>query len=195
MLLEVATTSGAITGGLIATAIAPQYLEGLFGGILVFTAVSMGRVPSDTSGYGPTGRLDTSFVDPVSGRRIHYGVQKLPTGFGTSFLAGGFSGLLGIGGGVVKVPIMTLVMRMPLQAAIATSNFMIGVTASTSAIIYFTRGYVTPHTAVPTALGVLVGAGLQPRLFGKVRSSFVKRLFQLVLIAFAVQMVRTAFHG
>ncbi|HEY7958217.1 MAG: sulfite exporter TauE/SafE family protein [Polyangia bacterium] len=195
MVLEIATTSGAIAGGLIATSMNERWLEGLFAGILIVTAFGMGRLKPDAESSGPTGRLDTSFLDPVSGARVRYGVRHLGIGMGASVAAGGLSGLLGIGGGVIKVPIMTLVMRIPLKAAVATSNFMIGVTAGTSAIIYFSRGYVTPYLAVPTALGVLIGAGIEPRVGRRVRSSAVKRIFEVVLVVFAAQMLWKALHG
>jgi uncharacterized membrane protein YfcA len=102
------------------------------------------------------------------------------------------SGLLGIGGGIIKVPIMSLVMRMPMRAAIATSNFMIGVTAATSAVIYYQRGFIDPQIAIPTALGVLAGAQIGARIGGRVRSQRLKQVFQGLLLIFAIQMLYQA---
>ena len=85
-------------------------------------------------------------------------MHGLGLGFVLSFVAGNVSGLLGVGGGAFKVPIMNLLMGVPLKATIATSNLMIGVTAATSAAIFYGRGYVDPHWAVPAALGILAGA-------------------------------------
>lgn len=194
MVLEIATTAGALGGGLVATAVDARYLEAVFALLLVVTAFSMGGLKSGRA-FGRTGTLDTRYVDPVSGARVVYGVRHLPLGFGASGLAGLFSGLLGIGGGVVKVPIMTLVMGIPLKAAIATSNFMIGVTAATSALVYYGRGFVAPHVAVPTALGILIGAGVEPRVFGRVRSAWVKRIFQAILLFLAVEMALEALRA
>jgi uncharacterized membrane protein YfcA len=84
---------------------------------------------------------------------------------------------------------MVLVMGVPLRAAIATSNFMIGVTAATSALVYYGHGYVDPQVAVPTALGVLLGAQLGSRLGGRARNIVLKRLFQGGLILFGLQML------
>ena len=94
-----------------------------------------------------------------------------------SFLAGNISGLLGIGGGVIKVPVMNLIMKIPLRAAIATSNFMIGITAATSAIIYYQHGYIDPTIAIPTALGILLGAQIGSRIGGRVRSAWLNKSF------------------
>jgi uncharacterized membrane protein YfcA len=195
MVLEIATAAGALAGGLLASMVPNRALEAGFAILLVGTSWAMGRLQVERVAYEKTGVLDTSYVDPASGRIIEYGVHRLPSGLASSFAAGGFSGLLGIGGGVIKVPMMALVMRIPLRAAIATSNFMIGVTASTSALVYFGRGYLVPEVTVPTALGILAGAGLEPRLFGKVRSAFIKRAFQGLLVFFALEMAYKAYRG
>ena len=113
----------------------------------------------------------------------------------TSILAGHIPGQLGKGGGVVKVPAMNLIMGVPLRAAIATSNFMIGITAATSATLYYQRGYLNPSIAIPTALGVLAGAQIGARLSGKVRSARLQQIFQAVLIFFAILMSYRAITG
>jgi hypothetical protein len=87
---------------------------------------------------------------------------------------------------------MNLVMGVPLRAAIATSNFMIGITAATSAIVYYRHGYLDPQIAIPTALGVLVGAQVGTRVGGRLRSQLLKQVFQLLLIVFAIQMIYQA---
>jgi uncharacterized membrane protein YfcA len=109
--------------------------------------------------------------------------------------AGNISGLLGIGGGIIKVPIMSLVMGVPLRASIATSNFMIGITAATSAIIYYARGFIDPILAVPTALGVVAGAQIGTRLGGRLKSEKLKLVFQLVMLLFAINMFYQALNG
>jgi uncharacterized protein len=194
MILEIATTLGALAGGITAVLLDPRYLFLLFGVVLLYVVYSMRKMPQDEGGNRPTGLLDTTYVDPLAGRPITYGVQHLPAGMAASFLAGNVSGLLGIGGGIIKVPIMSIVMGMPLKAAIATSNFMIGVTAATSAVIYYGRGLIDPQIAVPTALGVLVGAQIGPRIGGKARSRTLKLVFQGLLLVFAIQMIWKAWH-
>lgn len=195
MVLEVATTLGALAGGITAVLVSPRLLEGLFGLILVYVVYSLNRLPKAGEGGGPTGLLDTRYIDPFTGEEVTYGIRHLPAGMAASFLAGNVSGLLGVGGGIIKVPIMVLVMGMPLKAAIATSNFMIGVTAATSAVVYYARGYVDPQIAVLTALGVLLGAQVGPRLGGRARTRTLKWIFQGVLLLFAVQMLGKAVLG
>jgi hypothetical protein len=195
MVLEIATTAGALTGGATAVLIRPSLLTIFFGLILVYVAFSMRKLPKEDREVLPTGILDTTYVDPHTGNVVNYGIRNLPFGMGASFLAGNISGLLGIGGGIIKVPIMSLVMGVPLRASIATSNFMIGITAATSAVIYYGRGYIDPTIAIPTALGVLAGAQVGTRLGGRLRSQKLKQVFQLLLLLFAIQMFYQALRG
>jgi len=195
MVLEIATTLGALAGGITAVLVSPRVLEIVFGVVLLYVIYSMNALPKEERAVTPTGVLDTTYQDPLTGRMVAYGVRHLPAGLGASFLAGNISGLLGIGGGIIKVPIMSLVMGMPLKAAIATSNFMIGVTAATSAIIYYGRGYIDPEITIPTALGILIGAQLGSRLGGHLRTLTLKRLFLGLLLLFAAQMLWKAATG
>ncbi len=195
MVMEIATTLGALAGGITAVLISPNALSFMFGAVLLYVVFSMRRLPKEEIAVGPTGLLDTSYTDPMTGEVITYGVHHLPTGMAASFIAGNISGLLGIGGGVIKVPIMTLVMGLPLRAAIGTSNFMIGITAATSAVIYYQHGYIDPSIAIPTALGVLLGAQVGTRVGGRVRSQRLKQIFQVLLLIFALQMFAKALLG
>lgn len=195
MVMEIATTLGALAGGLTAVFLSPRWLQAIFGLVLVYVVWSMQRGKREELSPSPTGLLDTAYVDPATGDEVHYGIHNLPAGLGASFIAGNVSGLLGIGGGIIKVPIMTLVMGMPMRAAIATSNFMIGVTAATSAVIYYQRGFIDPQIAIPTALGVLLGAQIGSRLGGRVRSATLKRIFQWLLVVFAIEMLYQAVFG
>lgn len=195
MVLEVATTAGALAGGITAMLINPRLLTVFFGLILLYVAFSMRRLPGQECSSSPTGTMDTSYVDPLMGQTVQYGVRNLPLGMGASFLAGNISGLLGIGGGIIKVPIMSLAMGMPLRASIATSNLMIGITAATSAIIYYSRGHIHPSIAIPAALGVLAGAQTGARIGGRLKSERLRQVFQVLLLVFAVQMFYRSLRG
>ncbi|MCJ7503156.1 MAG: sulfite exporter TauE/SafE family protein, partial [Acidobacteriia bacterium] len=109
--------------------------------------------------------------------------------------AGVVSGMLGVGGGVVKVPLMFLAMGVPFKVATATSNFMIGVTAAASAFIYYTRGDVRLLVTAPPAVGVYLGAALGSRLMRRTSSRWLIVLFSFIMFYFAVIMVWKSFHG
>jgi uncharacterized membrane protein YfcA len=199
MTLELSTTVGAIMGGVTAAFLSKNALSGLFAAVMVPTIVTLWRKkeesPSRMDGEvePPRGPLDARFYDPNLRREVSYRVKRLPLGMALSFLAGNISGLLGIGGGAIKVPAMTIAMGVPIKAAAATSNFMIGVTAVASAYIYYSRGDVNPLIAVPTAIGVTVGALAGSRIGPRLRSKQLARLFAGVMAILALQMGLVAF--
>ena len=178
MTLELATTLGAVAGGVIAGLLNAQTLSILFSALLIYTAWSMIRK-----------RDHPENTDNPSGAGNSYQVAHLPLGMGVSFFAGNVSGLLGVGGGIVKVPVMYMIMRVPLKTALATSNFMIGVTASAGAFVYFSRGEVNPLVAGSTMLGAFLGATLGSRLLPKVRAEYLKKAFVLVLLYLSLEML------
>jgi len=178
MTLELATTLGAIAGGVIAGLVEPQILYFLFSALLVYTAWTMSKKRDQTTGPEETKAGEGS-----------YEITRLPLGMGASFVAGNVSGLLGVGGGIVKVPVMYLLMRVPLKTAVATSNFMIGVTASAGAFVYFFRGDVNPLVAGSTMLGVFLGATLGSRLLPKIEADYLKKAFVVVLLYLSLEML------
>lgn len=109
-----------------------------------------------------------------------------------SVVAGAVSGLLGIGGGVFKVPALHLLCGIPIKAAAATSNFMIGATAAASAFLYYGRGEVRPALTAATVIGVVGGSVLGSALNRRVRGAHVQKVFAVLLMAVAVQMLYRA---
>jgi uncharacterized protein len=196
MFLELATTLGALVGALVAGLVASRWLYLVFAGVLLLTTAAMWRNPelrprtARPDRLADRLRLHGRAREGAGGELRPYRVCNTRLGLAASGLAGAISGLLGIGGGILKVPAMNLVMRLPLKSAAATSNFMIGVTAAASAGVYFVRGDIDPFVAGPVALGVLLGTQLGTRLLPRVGSGTLRRVFTLVLLAVAVQMVR-----
>lgn len=192
MTLEITTASGALLGGLTATFLNRFTLEVVFAVALTVLGFHMLRSSRQREGnhepFHPNSRLSSEYVDSYSKKTVRYGVRNLPLGLGVSFLAGNVSGLLGIGGGVMKVPAMVLAMGVPMRAAVATSNFMIGVTAVSSAFVYYSRGFILPQVAVPTALGVFIGSLFGARIATRMKGSRLTVFFALVLLVFAAQM-------
>lgn len=198
MLLETSTTIGSVLGAVVAIYLDQMILLLLFSAILVYSAVHMltkkEKVfrPEDIGEEGQMLDLSCTYVDPKSGGEVCYGVKGVKTGLGASLVAGGLSGLLGVGGGVIKVPVMNACMCVPMKAATATSNFMIGVTALAGALIFFRQGLIEPVLAATVAIGILFGAMIGTRLIDKVDNASLRRMFGAVLIMVAVLMVLKA---
>lgn len=201
MTLELATTLGALAGGLTAGLLSARALEGLFSVVLLPVAFLMwrGRAGRRTDTVEPSapreggcenlGALGARFHDEAEDRDVAYRVDRLPAGMGIAFVAGNLSGLLGIGGGVFKVPALNLLCHVPIKAAAATSNFMIGVTAAASAFLYYGRGEVHPSLTASAVLGVLGGSALGSVLNRYIGGKAVRSLFAVLLGLVAVWML------
>lgn len=197
MFLEIATTTGAMTGAILAGVLGGPWLFLLFAAILGYSAISMLRRPTRTAGnvtvphdrVADSLSLSGSYYDAALGRIVEYRASGGITGLILMYVAGGVSGLLGIGSGVLKVPAMDIAMYLPMKVSTATSNFMIGVTAAASAGVYFARGQINPFIAAPVAIGVLVGATVGTRIMARTKSTQLRRVFVVVLLAVAAQML------
>jgi uncharacterized protein len=183
MTLELATTVGALIAALVAHHVNRRTLAVLFVCFLVYTAGSLVKKAWDSR--------HTKREDVIP----DYTPQNYPVGLAASLIAGGFSGLLGIGGGPIKVPVMLLFMKVPLRVAAATSNFMIGVTAATSAYVYWGRGDVRVDIAAPLVAGVFAGSLLGARISPKIRSFYILILLVGIASWLAIQMIYKLIMG
>lgn len=211
MTLELFTAGGALIGGLVAFLLPERILEGIFTALLVYVALTMARRrdPPRATPAAPTPAVplahaaaDVPSVPPPAppaqiGMRAAlagpgYEIHRLVPGAIGSVGAGVISALLGVGGGLVKVPVMHVIMGVPLRVATATSNLMIGITASASAIIYLLRGGIDPYVAAPTAIGVFVGASIGSRIAHRIDLRILRGLFVAILLYTAWQMLQRA---
>jgi len=199
MFLELATTTGAVCGALLAAAVAPEFLYFLLGAVVLLSAaMQVARMSEEIPADEPNAlatrlKLSSSYPDRRLGREVPYSARRVPLGFAMMWFAGVVSGLLGIGSGVLKVLAMDGAMRLPMKVSSATSNFMIGVTAAASAGIYIGRGDVDPRIAGPVALGVLAGALTGARLLHRVSNRSVRLIFLPVLVAVGLEMIGRGF--
>lgn len=196
MVLELATTTGALVGALLAGVVQSRLLFLIFGSVLAISVVPLVRrlgeelpAPTPPDWWARRLRLVSSYTDATLGRVVSYAPARLPLGLAMMWVAGLISGLLGIGSGTFKVLAMDTAMRLPMKVSTTTSNFMIGVTAAASAGIYFSRGDVNPLLAAPVALGVVLGAGLGSRLVPHLSNRVLRRLFVPVMLLIAAEMV------
>ena len=200
MFLEVGTVLGAITGAFVAGFLAPSILFVLFGLMLIYASAIMiaGRRIDFPSGVVPDKtaqklRLGSEYFDPATGATSRYEVTNTLRTLGISGIAGVVSGLLGVGGGIISVPTMNLLSKVPVKVASATSNFMIGVTAAASSTVYFVRGDVQPLLVAPLMIGVVIGAALGTRLLRRTPPLKVKLLFAILLVTISVLMILKGF--
>lgn len=177
MTLELATSFGAAVTAYLVGYFNRNALEGLFAGFLLYSAITIlfrgGKISTQDD---LASNADGEYVIPP------YEPKNYPLGLGASLVAGGLSGLLGIGGGPIKVPVMYLFMRVPLMVATATSNFMVGVTAAASAVVYYRRGDILVQYAAPLAVGVFLGSLLGARLAPRIHTKIVVYLLIAIML-------------
>lgn len=200
MLLEIATSIGALFGAYLATRIPTSAVAIIFGLVLLYSAWDSFFGSHTKSDGAETAdalavklRLDSTY--PVDGKLQSYHVQGVPGGFGLMFGAGTLSGLLGIGSGALKVLAMDRIMRLPFKVSTTTSNFMIGVTAAASAGVYFSRGYIDPAISMPVLLGVLAGSMTGAKLLMHARVKMLRLVFACVILLLAVEMIYNGWTG
>ena len=211
VVLETATTLGALCGVLLVGIIPVSALFLLFALVLFVSARQMLVRRSDpavsasvgasvatsapaTAGWTASLALDSSYPDRALGREVAYQVQRVPLAMLLMYGAGLISALLGIGSGVLKIPAMDTALRLPIKVSSATSNFMIGVTAAASAGAWFLRGDIVSAIAGPVALGSVAGAVLGARVLMRLSNDKLRVMFVAILLVLAAQMLFEAFH-
>jgi hypothetical protein len=184
MTMETMTVAGALVGGFVGAALSKGVLSVVFGSVMIavsiYLVVAKRTVQAPLAHGADLGVLGHSYYDRNLQKVVSYRVRRLPVGMGVSGVAGAISGLLGVGGGFLKVPVMVLGMGIPVRAAVSTSSFMIGVTACASSAVYLSRGLIDPAVAVPVVLGTTVGAYFGSKLTLRVRSSVLTLLLAVV---------------
>ncbi len=193
MLLEVATTAGGLAGGVIAIMLSQHTLQRMFGVMTIVSAVAMlGRLKKRNvivAEDADTGRLGGRYHEAESGGVVSYRVKRVPVAMAVSLAAGSLSSLLGVGGGILKVPALNAWCGVPMRAAAATSAFMIGVTAASGVVIYFGRGDIVPWMAAATVLGVLAGSRAGFMVGERAKAKWLKLLLAAILVVVGVLML------
>jgi uncharacterized protein len=198
LILALATAPSAVLGAVLATHVNARVLAAVFAVVLGASAYRM--VASTRAGDPSTTnerphppshlRFRPSYREPSTGEDIPYTVSRLPLGVAASTVAGLVSGMLGVGGGIVQVPVMNLLMGVPIKVATTTSTYVIGITAMAGAFVYYNHrpSLVDPALAVPVTIGVFIGASVGSRVLGRVSQRALRNTFTVVLVIYAIQM-------
>lgn len=197
MFLEIATTVGAVAGALIAIYTPTNTIAILFGAVLLFSAAMTLRKKNQealTEGSRLSAVLKLNSSYPTQTGTVEYKLKNVGAGFSIMTVAGVMSGLLGIGSGALKVLAMDTAMKIPFKVSTTTSNFMIGVTAAASAVVYLQRGYMDPGIAFPVVLGVLGGAFTGAKLLTKINPSTLRIIFCIAITFVALEMIYNGYH-
>ena len=199
MFLEIATTIGAVTGALVAIWLNNNVIAVIYGCVLLLTAAMQQRRKSDHDGVvgSETARRLKLFGTwpQKDGSMKSYQLKNVGGGFSVMYVAGVLSGILGIGSGVLKVLAMDAMMKVPFKVSTTTSNFMMGVTACASAVIYVQRGVIAPGIAFPVMIGVIFGALKGASLVKKMNVRVLRQIFCVAITLVAINMIWQGMAG
>lgn len=200
MLLEVFTTAGGVVGALMAGIFSSKLLYIFFSLILLnsfygmlkktglITKVKKEEEKVENDKYADRYKLNSTYYDKATGKIVAYNVTNVPQGSLVMFGAGFASGLLGIGSGAFKVVALDSYMKLPIKVSTATSNFMMGVTATASALIYFFNGTINPAIAAPIAIGTLIGSRTGAKVMQRLDAKYIRYIFLPILLFTIVNM-------
>jgi uncharacterized membrane protein YfcA len=192
MFLEIATTAGAVLGAILAIYTPVNLVAIIFGVMLIFSAAMTLRKKNEGAlreGSKLSYQLKLNGSYPAKEGVVAYKLKNIGAGFSIMTVAGMLSGLLGIGSGALKVLAMDTAMKVPFRVSTTTSNFMVGVTAAASAVVYLQRGYIDPGIAFPVIIGVLGGAFTGSKLLMKIDVKKLKLIFSIAITMIALNMI------
>lgn len=193
MFLEIGTTAGAIIGALVSGMLNPNTIGIIFASILLLTVVLNLKGKPDHQEHLIKGSLEEKLklygTFPDKGVLKSYSARNTVPGFMMMMFAGAMSGLLGIGSGALKVLAMDNMMKLPFKVSTTTSNFMIGVTAVASALIYFQRGEIIPVIVAPVLIGVVVGSFIGSKTLMVSKTKKLKVFFAVVITILSIYMM------
>ncbi|MES5135013.1 sulfite exporter TauE/SafE family protein [Prevotella amnii] len=198
MFLEIATTIGAVLGAFIAIWMPTNIIAVIFGIVMMMTAVLQQRRKTDhynVIGSTMAKKLKLYGTYPTKEGIKSYELTNVGGGFSIMVSAGILSGLLGIGSGVLKVLAMDTAMKVPFKVSTTTSNFMIGVTAVASAVVYLQRGYIDPGIAFPIIIGVLCGSLTGAKLLKRLNVNILRKVFSIAIVLVALNMIYNGIIG
>ncbi|WP_410879780.1 sulfite exporter TauE/SafE family protein [Myroides sp. DW712] len=201
MFLEIATTIGAVVGALLSTNAPTSLLAIIFGATLIFSSINSIRKKEDhlvlpENGSFLAKKLKLAGNYPTAnGEKVQYSMTNILGGFTMMGVAGMMSGLLGIGSGAFKVIAMDTIMKVPFKVSTTTSNFMMGVTAIASSVIYIQKGYIEPSICMPVIIGVLIGSMVGAKVLMKANTKKLKMFFAVLIFIIALNMIYNGITG
>ncbi len=198
MLLGVTTVTGAIVGAVIALIADASVLNFIFGIVLLAAAISMlvrrqVAIPNCSPDEPDPYQLRASFTDRATGSVVTYIPRRVPLGLTASGFAGVLSGLLGVGGGVVQVPMMNLLMRVPMKAAAGTSSFLVGMTAVATAALFYADGKIDATVVVPAMIGIFAGGQLGSTFTSRMKTANLVIIFVVIMLYLSISMILKSF--
>jgi hypothetical protein len=208
LLLACTMVPGALAGAFLGSILPTTVLSMIFAALLIYVGYNLfPRKPKRLTTeeletqqvefekqHEPHAWLDDTYYDPALREEISYQVHRPVMGMFTGFFGGVLSSLLGVGGGIINVPVMTLLMKLPIKATIATSSLLLCFTTMTGSFVYAYNGYVLPHIIAPLTIGIYIGAKFGATVAHRIQGALLLKIFTAILVLTAIIMILKAVH-
>jgi uncharacterized membrane protein YfcA len=195
--IEVVAATGAVVGAIIGDRVPTGVLTWVLAIVAVVAAAAAARPTGlyNLPDAAHTAELPGEWPGTLGGSYrlgdevVPYHARRVPAGLAAMSVAGVISGLAGVGGGFIKVPVMREVMRVPVKVAAATSTFTVGFTAAVSLVVYARQGRIDTSGVAAVVVGALAGGVVGSRVAGALNPAMIRRVIAVLLVAVAVVLV------
>lgn len=192
ILFALCTLPGAYFGALLTERFSGEGFERIFGifliGVALYLLFRRGFHDEPIGGTALWRGSVERRLHPRDGEEIRYRVNE-PVGGVVSVAVGTLSSLLGVGGGILHVPLMTELLRIPVHVAVATSHFVLAWTALIGAFFHARAGHWNPELALWVGAGAVLGAQLGVRLARRVHGGLILRILSIALLAVGIRLL------
>jgi len=196
ILFSIATVPGAILGSLVVGMLSRNIFNVIFGTLLIIIASYLALKPDNKKD------ISTKISDKFTTRKIIdsdnneyvYGYNKT-LGMALSLVVGFVSSLLGIGGGIIHVPILVHTLNFPVHLATATSHFVLAIMAFTGSLVHLYNGSLDNSFSevIFLAIGAIIGAQIGARISNKLHGRLIIRLLAVALAIVGIRILFLAF--
>lgn len=187
--LALLASISSIAGALIGLALSPAVVQTALGLVVLgIVALMLVSPKSEFPVVAAPDRLSSAlalngvFIDGATGRRVDWQVHRTGVGLALFLAIGVMAGVFGIGAGWANVPALNLLMGAPLKISAGTSGLVLSLVDSAAAWVYLNRGAVLAIVAVPSVVGMMLGARIGARLLGVLSGATIRRLVIAVLL-------------
>ena len=198
--MQIAAIIGAFIGASLSISLDKTTLSLIYSFALIFTALMMYRKDTKKEKVEEIKSKEkfiiiSSYIEQLSKKRIIYKIYNIKLGLIFTLIVGVYSGLLGVGGGILSVPIMNKIMKIPIKPAIATSSIIMGTTAIVGLLVFAAEGNLLNSIAIPIGMGIFFGAQIGSRLNQRIEPKRLKNIFVILIIFIAIQMIINTLSG
>ena len=199
-IMQIAAIIGAFVGASLSISLDKTTLSLIYSFALIFTALIMYRKDTKKEKIEEVKSkekfiITSSYIEQLSKKKITYKIYNIKLGLIFTLIVGIYSGLLGVGGGILSVPIMNKIMKIPIKPAIATSSIIMGTTAIVGLLVFAAEGNLLNSIAIPIGLGIFFGAQIGSRLNQRIEPKRLKNIFVILIIFIAIQMIINTISG